>query len=116
VVLVTLVPASRIADVAPRPSDLLALAHNPSIEARQRLLLGVVALCDACPPTGEVSPVLSEIFLTLARQAEREVRKVLSEKLAHAEWAPAALVNVLALDEIEIARPIKATAMRWNDV
>ncbi|OWY60010.1 hypothetical protein B7486_71500, partial [cyanobacterium TDX16] len=66
----------------------------------------VVALCDACPPAGELSPVLSEIFLTLARQAEREVRKVLSEKLAHAEWAPAALVNVLALDEIEIARPI----------
>jgi len=106
VVLVQLVPASRTAGVAPRPSELLALAHNPSTEARQRLLLGVVALCDACPPTGEVSPVLGEIFLTLARQAEREVRKALSEKLAHAEWAPAALVNVLALDEIEIARPI----------
>jgi uncharacterized protein (DUF2336 family) len=85
---------------------LLALAHNPSTEARQRLLLGVVALCDACPPSGELSPVLGEIFLTLARRAEREVRKALSEKLAHAEWAPAALVNVLALDEIEIARPI----------
>ncbi|MDP3080642.1 MAG: DUF2336 domain-containing protein [Brevundimonas sp.] len=84
----------------------MALAHNPSTEARQRLLLGVVALCDACPPSGEVSPVLGEIFLTLARQAEREVRKALSERLAHAEWAPAALVNVLALDEIEIARPI----------
>ncbi len=105
-VLVQLVPDSRTAGPTPRPSDLLALAHNPSTEARQRLLLGVVALCDACPPSGEVSPVLSEIFLTLARQAEREVRKVLSEKLAHAEWAPAALVNVLALDEIEIARPI----------
>jgi uncharacterized protein (DUF2336 family) len=26
--------------------------------------------------------------------------------LAHAEWAPSALVNLLALDEIEIARPI----------
>jgi uncharacterized protein (DUF2336 family) len=65
-----------------------------------------VALCDACPPSGELSPVLGEIFLTLARQAERQVRKALSEKLAHAEWAPAALVNVLALDEIEIARPI----------
>lgn len=50
--------------------------------------------------------MLGEIFLTLARQAEREVRKVLSEKLAHAAWAPASLVNVLALDEIEIARPI----------
>jgi uncharacterized protein (DUF2336 family) len=106
VVLVQLVPASRPADAAPRPSDLLALARISSTEARQRLLLGVVALCDASPPAGELSPVLSEIFLTLARQAEREVRKVLSEKLAHAEWAPAALVNVLALDEIEIARPI----------
>jgi len=106
VVLVQLVPASRTADAAPRPSELLALAHNPSTEARQRLLLGVVALCDACPPSGELSPVLSEIFLTLARRAERQVRKALSEKLAHAEWAPAALLNVLALDEIEIARPI----------
>lgn len=105
-VLVQLVPASRSEGPAPRPSDLLALAHNPSTEARQRLLMGVVALCDACPPSGEVSPVLGEIFLTLARQAEREVRKVLSEKLAHAAWAPASLVNVLALDEIEIARPI----------
>jgi uncharacterized protein (DUF2336 family) len=106
VVLVQLVPASRTADAALRPSELLALAHNPSTEARERLLLGVVALCDACPPSGELSPVLGEIFLTLARQAERQVRKALSEKLAHAEWAPAALVNVLALDEIEIARPI----------
>lgn len=105
-VLVQLVPASRTVGAAPRPGELLALAHDPSTEARQRLLLGVVALCDACPPSGEVSPVLSEIFLTLARQAEREVRKALSEKLAHAEWAPSALVNVLALDEIEIARPI----------
>jgi len=93
----------------------LALAHDPSIEARHRLLLGVVALCDACPPTGEISPVLGEIFLTLARQAEREVRKVLSEKLAHAEWAPAALVNVLALDEIEIARPILASSPILQD-
>ena len=105
-VLVQLLPVSRSVGAAPRPSELLALAHDPSTEARHRLLLGVVALCDACPPTGEISPVLGEIFLTLARQAEREVRKVLSEKLAQAEWAPAALVNVLALDEIEIARPI----------
>lgn len=105
-VLVKLVPASHAAGAAPRLGDLLALAHDPSTEARQRLLLGVMALCDACPPAGEISPVIGEIFLTLARQAEREVRKVLSEKLAQAEWAPAALVNILALDEIEIARPI----------
>ncbi|WP_292067433.1 DUF2336 domain-containing protein [Brevundimonas sp. UBA7664] len=111
-VLVQLQPAQR---AAPTPSDLLALAHNPSPDARHRLLLGVVALCDACPPTGELSPVLGEIFLTLARQAEREVRKVLSEKLAQADWAPAALVNVLALDEIEIARPILASSPVLQD-
>lgn len=94
----------------PAYPDLLALARNPSADARERLLLGVVALCDARPPTGELSPVLGEIFLTLARQAEREVRKALSERLAQAEWAPPALINVLALDEIEIARPVLATS------
>jgi uncharacterized protein (DUF2336 family) len=93
----------------------LALAHNTSTDARHRLLLGVVAMCDARPPSGELSPVLGEIFLTLARQAERDVRKVLSEKLANAEWAPAALVNVLALDEIEIARPILASSPILQD-
>lgn len=91
---------------APPPGELLSLARNPSPDARQRLLLGVMALCDASPPAGELSPVLGEIFLTLAKQAEREVRRALAERLAAAEWAPAALVNVLALDEIEIARPI----------
>lgn len=91
---------------APPPGELLSLARNPSPDARQRLLLGVMALCDVNPPAGELSPVLGEIFLTLARQAEREVRRALAERLAGAEWAPAALVNVLALDEIEIAQPI----------
>lgn len=105
-VLVQLVPTHRADEVAPRPSELLALARDNSLDARQRLLLGVAALCDARPPSGELSPVLGEIFLTLARQAEREVRKALSERLAHADWAPPALINVLALDEIEIARPI----------
>ncbi|RZJ03937.1 MAG: DUF2336 domain-containing protein [Brevundimonas sp.] len=68
--------------------------------------MGVLALCDAHPPAGELSPVLGEIFLTLARQAEREVRRALSLRLAEVDWAPHELVNVLAMDEIEIARPI----------
>lgn len=99
----------------PAYPDLLALARNPNPDARERLLLGVVALCDARPPSGELSPVLSEIFLTLARQAEREVRKVLSQRLAHADWAPPALINVLALDEIEIARPVLAASPLLQD-
>ena len=99
----------------PAYPDLLALARNSSADARERLLLGVIALCDARPPSGELSPVLSEIFLTLARQAEREVRKVLSQRLAHADWAPPALINILALDEIEIARPVLAASPLLQD-
>ncbi len=90
----------------PGAGELLDLARNPSPDARQRLLLGVIALCDASPPAGELSPVLGEIFLSLAKQAERDVRRALAERLADADWAPQALVNVLALDEIEIARPV----------
>lgn len=99
----------------PAMPDLLEMARNPSADSRQRLLLGVVALCDARPPSGELSPILSEIFLTLARQAERDVRKVLSERLARSDWAPIALINTLALDEIEIARPILAASPILQD-
>lgn len=99
----------------PAYPDLLALARDPGPDARERLLMGVIALCDARPPSGELSPVLSEIFLTLARQAEREVRKVLSQRLARADWAPPALINILALDEIEIARPVLASSPLLQD-
>ena len=113
-VLVQLNP-SRSPERAPRAEDLLALARNNSPDARQRLLLGVMALCDASPPDGQLSPVLGEIFLFLARQAERDIRKALAARLAHADWAPPALVNVLALDEIEIAAPILAASPVLQD-
>ena len=102
-------------DPLPKLGDLLALAQSRTTDDRQRLLLGITALCDARPPEGDLSPVLAEIFLLLARQAERDVRKILSERLAHADWAPRALVNVLALDEIEIARPIIAASPILRD-
>ena len=107
--------SSRMPERAPRAEDLLALARNNSPDARQRLLLGVLALCDASPPDGQMSPILGEIFLFLARQAERDIRKALADRLAHADWAPPALVNVLALDEIEIAAPILASSPVLQD-
>ncbi len=97
------------------PSDLLALARSRTTDDRQRLLLGIAALCDATPPGVEVSPVLTEIFLTLARQAEHDIRRTLSESLAGAEWAPPALIAMLALDEIEIARPVIASSPLLRD-
>ena len=100
----------------PGMSDLLTLARSRTTEDRQRLLMGVMSLCDQHPAASQdLSPVLTDIFLVLARQAEHDIRKALSERLATAPWAPSALVNILALDDIEIARPIIASSPILKD-
>ena len=87
-------------------AQMLTLASSRSAEDRQRLLLKVTGLCEAGAPPPGVAPLLADIFLTLTAQAERDIRLALAERIAGADWAPAALVNMLALDEIEIARPV----------
>lgn len=93
--------------------SLLDLARSRQPADRERLLLAIVDLCDA-PNGGEAmksasnQAVLSSIFMSLVVEAERNIRHLLSEKLAYADWAPNALINILALDDIEIARPIIA--------
>jgi uncharacterized protein (DUF2336 family) len=100
--------------------SLLDLAKSRIPADRERLLLGIVDLCDA-GDAGEtmaapaVQSLLSSIFMSLVVEAERDIRKRLAEKLATADWAPSALVNVLALDEIEIARPIIAASPVLQD-
>lgn len=96
-------------------SHLLELARGKGVDDRRRLLLGIAALCDATPPGAEASPILGEIFMVIARQAERDIRKALSDSLAAAEWAPPALIAMLALDEIEIARPVIANSPLLKD-
>ncbi len=91
--------------------SLLDLAKSRQPADRERLLLAIADLCGS-PFAGEamegpaIQGLLSSIFMSLVVEAERDIRHRLSEKLAAAEWAPNALVNVLALDDIEIARPI----------
>jgi uncharacterized protein (DUF2336 family) len=84
------------------------LARGRSAGDRERLLLAVVDLCESSSEVArpEVQDVLGDVFMALVVEAERNIRRVLAEKLAHATWAPPALVNVLALDDIDIARPI----------
>lgn len=99
--------------VALSSESLLELAKSRAPADRERLLLGIVELCDASEAavaTPQVQGLLNSIFLGLVAGAEREIRTRLAHKLSGAEWAPAALVNVLALDEIEIARPVIAAS------
>jgi uncharacterized protein (DUF2336 family) len=92
---------------------LLDLAKSRQPADRERLLLAIADLCDS-PEAGDamrsapIQALLSSIFMSLVVEAEREIRRRLSEKLATADWAPNALINVLALDDIEIAQPIIA--------
>ena len=62
-----------------------------------------------------IQALLSSIFLALVVEAERDMRRRLAEKIADADWAPQALINVLALDEIEVARPIIAASPVLQD-
>lgn len=97
---------------------LVHLARSRTPADRDRLLLALADLCQiggggAAHPA--VQDLLSSIFLSLVVEAERDMRRRLAEKLAHAEWAPSALINVLALDEIEVARPIIAASPILRD-
>ena len=99
---------------AAKTDDLLNLARSRAPADRERLLLAIVDICDAgesaagLMTSAPIQGLLNSIFMSLVVEAERDIRRRLSEKLAQADWAPSALVNVLALDDIEIARPIIA--------
>jgi len=103
-------------NIAMDSETLLGLAKSRATPDRERLLLGIVDLCDAANSAAAamgapaVQSLLASIFMSLVVEAERDIRRRLAEKLATAEWAPPTLINVLALDEIEIARPIIAAS------
>ena len=93
-------------------SDLVSMARSRDPGARERLLAGVVALCEGDSAGLSRDPraraVIDQIFLVLVAKAEREVRLHLSERVAGAAWAPKALIDLLAQDDVEIARPVIA--------
>ncbi|OYX35333.1 MAG: hypothetical protein B7Y99_04110 [Caulobacterales bacterium 32-69-10] len=97
-------------DILLRNSEaMLDLARSRAPADRERLLLSMADLCqDGKHLSNEAKATIQAIFMDLVVQAEREIRQRLSEKLASAPWAPHALINILALDEIEIARPVIA--------
>jgi uncharacterized protein (DUF2336 family) len=100
--------------------EILALAQSRAPEDRERLMLALVDLCQNAASGGSVlepavQMLMNSIFMTLVADAEKRIRQTLSEHLATASWAPHALVNVLALDEIEIARPIIAQSPVLDD-
>ena len=99
---------------------LLSLAKSREPADRERLLMNIVSLCEMAGADGDGDAVrakalIDELFMTLVLDAEREVRRRLAERIAGVTWAPKALIHVLALDDIEIARPIIAASPLLDD-
>lgn len=91
-------------------NQLLDLARKRSPDDQNRLLMGVAGLYESASAHGGAPEALADIFIALTRSAEREIRQVLAQRLAKVDWPPAALVKMLAADEIEIARPVIAAS------
>lgn len=89
--------------------ELTLLAQSRAVGDRERL---VMAIADFCASSGqdaqapEVQALLDPIFLNLIGDAEYQIRLRLAQKLAPCDWPPRGLVNLLARDDIDIARPI----------
>lgn len=103
-----------------QPDALLNLAKSREPADRERLLMNIVSLCEMAGSGGDADAVrarglIDELFMTLVLDAEREVRRRLAERIAGVDWAPKALIHVLALDDIEIARPIIAASPLLDD-
>ena len=99
--------------------DLNDLARSREPADRERLLMGIVDLCaqaEEVVRAPAVQDLLGSIFMNLVANAEHDIRHHLADKLALADWPPVALVNVLALDDIEIARPIIASSPVLKDL
>jgi uncharacterized protein (DUF2336 family) len=94
---------------------LLGLARSRTQDDRARLMMGIVSLCQTRSPEAAAEPVLGDIFLNLVRDAETALRQTLAEQLAESDWAPRALLDLLMLDEIEIARPLIARSPLIRD-
>jgi len=99
------------------PDPAPAVQAKPPVD-RERLLAAMIDLCEtghgAASP--EANALVEGIFLDLVKRAERDIRLRLADRLAAAPWAPSGLINALALDDIDIARPVIARSPVLKDV
>lgn len=92
--------------------QLLSWARSRSPDDREHLLMKLADLCafDPSASSATVNTLLQDVLMELLGEAERDLRRRLAERLADSAWAPHSLITVLALDEIDIARPVLASS------
>lgn len=96
---------------------LMKLARSRDPTDREQLLARLVAICES--QSGSLAPraaaEVEAVFLALVRDAERDIRRRLAERIADVDWAPVGLVDTLIRDEIDVARPLIAASPLLRD-
>lgn len=97
--------------------ELIDLAKEPSSDKRRELLRRVTDLFLDTPRSlsEQEEADFSHVVGRLAYEMEIKVRKILAERLSTVATAPRELVNRLANDEIEVARPILQNSPVFKD-
>lgn len=84
---------------------LYKLAKDKKPFARAELTSAVTALLDM-NLSGRESELIADILIALMRQAEKDLRQALAEKLSISDKVPLRLVLQISNDEIDVAAPI----------
>ena len=94
---------------------LYALVSDTQPEARAELT-GLVAQLLRVELSGREQEILADVLIALLRQAERDLRQALSERLAVMDNVPLRLVLFLANDDIDIAAPMLRSSLVLSDL
>lgn len=110
---------TREAASGPLPVDsldqLVDLAKGQPPERQHGLLKGVADLYRSTGGRNGAPQALGDAFIALVHVVAADIRQALAERLADADWAPVALVQMLATDAIDIARPVIAASPLLQD-
>ena len=97
------------------PKHLLKFAQDHSKEGRANLARAVTD-CFQNDLTDVEKSLAGAILMNLVRQAERDLREALAEKLAVIDNVPKDLIVYLANDEISVARSVLTHSPVWQDI
>lgn len=95
--------------------ELYELAKDKTPQAREDLVTKIISLLDV-PLSMREKELAADILIDLMRQAERDLRCAVSERLATMDDVPLRLILSVANDDIEVAAPLLENSPILNDL
>lgn len=98
------------------PKELLQMAQDKSQDGRAKLAGAISHFFDEHELNDVQQKLASEILLNLVRQAERDLREALAERLSVQDKVPAEIILFFANDDISVAEKILAHSPVLKDI